>query len=88
MRFKRPNRARSEETPSTDEDEITVSATVAARMMVGLKRALKGKNFGPREADAYIDTLLDEGRAEEAAAPTTPLEEAGSHGRRMGSGRP
>jgi tetratricopeptide (TPR) repeat protein len=76
MRFKRPNRTETEETSFTDDDEITVSSIVAERVMVGLIRALKGKHFGPGEADAYIDKLLDEGRAEEAAAPTTPLEEA------------
>ncbi len=69
MRFKRPNRAGTEETSSTDDDEITVSSIVAERMMVGLTRALKGKLFGSDEADAYIDNLVNEGRAEEAAAP-------------------
>jgi tetratricopeptide (TPR) repeat protein len=45
--------------------------------MTGIARALKGKHFErPDEADAYINALLDEGGVEEAAQPTTPLEEA------------
>ncbi len=63
--------------PQDDDDLIAASPFIIERAMAGLSRALRGKHFErPGEADAFINKLLDEGGAEEAAEPTTPLEEA------------
>jgi tetratricopeptide (TPR) repeat protein len=72
MKTRKPKSAN----PPSDDDLIAVSPFIVERAMTGISRALKGKHFGQGEADAYINRLLAEGAAEEAAEPITPLEEA------------
>ncbi|HLE56122.1 MAG TPA: hypothetical protein VJB15_03500, partial [Rhodothermia bacterium] len=63
--------------PQDDDDLIAEGPFMIERAMAGLSRALRGKHFDrPGDADAYISKLLEEGTAEEAAEPTTPLEAA------------